>query len=220
MLQLLQPGSKRFSFAALSLAIFVNISLAGLIYGLTIGSNKVAIKDPITINFRQFTDSTIEEKQVEPELEPIQEPQQELVAILPAAVQATFDTPKINFNTNISLPALSAPTFDISPQLTDITSAIQPQAITAPPTIGVAKVRHRTNPQYPYKARRLKVEGYVLLHVLIDDAGNPKEIKVIEEKPRGYFAKASRKAVGRWEFEKTPPGTTQWKKVKLGFELN
>ena len=219
MLQLLQPGNKHFSLVALTLAIIVNVSLAGLIYGLTIGNSKQSIKDPITINFRQFTDSTVEERKNEPELEPIQEPQQ-ITAVLPTAVQATFDAPNINFNTNISLPAISAPSFNVSPQLVDITSAIQPEAVITKPQIGLAKVRHKTNPQYPYKARRLKIEGYVLLHVLIDDAGHPKEIKVIEEQPRGYFAKASRKAVCRWEFEKTPAGTTEWKKIKLGFELN
>lgn len=219
MSQLLQPDSKHFSLAAVLLAIFVNISLAGLIYVLTIGSNKQSIKDPITINFRQFTDSTVEEKKEQPELDPIQEPQQ-VEAIVPAAVQATFDAPNINFNTKISLPAISIPTFNVSPQLVDVTTNIQPQAVISQPKIGIAKVRHRTNPEYPYKARRLKIEGYVLLHVLIDDEGHPKEIKVIEEQPRGYFAKASRKAVGRWEFDKSPLGTTEWKKIKLGFQLN
>ncbi|TEW52294.1 energy transducer TonB [Psychromonas algicola] len=219
MLQLLQPGSKHFSFAAFTLAIVVNVSLAGLIYGLTIGNSKQPIKDPLTINFRQFTDSTVEEQNNEPELEPIEEPQP-ITAALPPAVQATFDAPDISFNNSISLPAVSVPTFNVSPQLVDVTSAIQPEAVLAEPQIGLAKIRHKSNPEYPYKARRLKIEGYVLLHVLIDDAGRPKEIKVIEEQPRGYFAKASRKAVGRWEFEKTPAGTTEWKKVKLGFELN
>jgi len=219
MLQLLQPGSKQFSLAALSLAIVVNVSLAGLIYGLTIGSSKPPVKDPLTINFRQFTDSTVEEQNDEPELAPIEEPQP-VAAALPPAVQATFDAPDISFNSSISLPAVSVPTFNVAPQLVDMTSAIQPEAVLAEPQIGLAKIRHRSNPEYPYKARRLKIEGYVLLHVLIDDAGRPKQIKVIEEQPRGYFAKASRKAVGRWEFEKTPRGTTEWKKVKLGFELN
>ena len=218
MLQSLQLGNKQFSLIALSFAIVINISLAGLIYGLTIGNSQQPIKDPLTINFRQFTDSSVEEQKSEVELETIQEPQP-VSTTLTDAVQVTLDVPKINFNSSISLPTVSAPTFDVQPQLVDITSAIQP-AISTGPQIGLAKVRHRTNPQYPYKARRLKIEGYVLLHVLVDDAGQPQEIKVIEEQPRGYFAKASRKAVGRWEFEKTPTGTTEWKKIKLGFELN
>lgn len=218
MLQSLQLGNKQFSLMALSLAIVINISLAGLIYGLTIGNSQQPIQDPLTINFRQFTDSSVEEQKSEPELETLQEPQP-VSTTLTEAVQVALDVPDINFNSSISLPTVSAPSFDVQPQLVDMTSAIQP-AVSAEPQIGVAKIRHRTNPQYPYKARKLKIEGYVLLHVLIDDAGQPQEIKVIEEKPRGYFAKASRKAVGRWEFEKTPAGTTEWKKVKLGFELN
>lgn len=219
MLQSLPLENKKFIFIALSFAMLVNASLAGLIFGLTLGNNAQPISNPISINFRQFTDSSVEEQEIEPELDPIQEPQ-EIAAELPAAVQPTFDVPNINLNSSITLPAISAPTFDVLPQMVDVASTIQPQAIQAKPTIGLAKVRHRVNPQYPYKARRLKIEGYVLLHVLIDDDGRAQEIKVIEEQPRGYFAKATRKAVSRWEFKKTPPGTTAWKKVKLGFELN
>ena len=219
MLQLLQPGSKYFLLIAFSLAIVVNTSLAGVIYGLTIGNNTATTKDPITINFRQFTDSNVQEQQDEPEIESIPEPQLAMAAS-PETIQTSFDVPEINLNSSISLAAIAMPSFNIAPQLIDITSAIQSQVTLTAPTIGLAKVRHRTNPEYPYKARRLQIEGYVLLHVLIDDAGRPQEIKVIEEKPRGYFAKTSRKAVRRWEFEKSPVGTTEWKKVKLGFELN
>jgi protein TonB len=219
MLQLLPLVNKRLSLRAFSLAIFINISLAALIYGLTIGSNKQLMKEPIKIDFRQFTDSTVDEQKEQPELEPIKKPQQE-IAVLPEVLQPSFDTPSIDLTQSISLPAITLPNFEIAPQLVDTTNDIQPQTTLTEANIGIAKVRSRTNPEYPYKARRLHVEGYVLLHVLIDDTGRPQEIKVIEETPPGYFAAASRKAVRRWEFEKTPAGTTEWKKVKLGFELN
>jgi len=234
MLQLQQRGSKRFRLIAFVLAVLVNISLAGLIYSLTIGGNKAPVQDTITINFRQFTDSNVAEQEITPELEVIPEPkpQQDMVA-LPQSVQPSFDVQNINLNSSITLPALAVPTFDVSPQLVDVTSHIQPQAEVAPvvvtnveqatvgePEIGFAKVLRKTNPQYPYKAKRLKIEGSVLLHILVNDDGRAEEIKVIEENPRGYFAKASRKSVRRWQFEKAPAGTEVWKKLRMVFELN
>lgn len=234
MLQLQQRGSKRFRLIALVLAVLVNISLAGLIYSLTIGGNKAPVNDPITINFRQFTDSNVEEQDITPELEVLPEPkpQQDMVA-LPQSIQPSFDVQNINLNSSITLPALAVPTFDVSPQFVDVTSYIQPQAEVTPivvatvvqattgkPEIGFAKILRKTEPQYPYKAKRLRIEGYVVLHILINDDGRAEEIKVIEEKPRGYFAKTSRKSVRRWEFEKAPIGTKVWKKWRMGFELN
>lgn len=233
MLQLLQPGNKRFWFIAFSLALLVNISLAGLIYGLTIGTNETNVNKPITIDFRQFTDSTVKEEEYTPELEVTPEPMQEMTAI-PQPALPTFDVQNISLNSNINLPAVSVPTFDIAPQLVDFTANIQPKINTAPtvvnnlqktlpvaePAIEVAKVLHRSNPQYPYKAKRLKIEGYVVLHILIDDTGRSQKVNIIEEKPRGYFAKTSRKAVSRWKFEKAPAGTEVWKKWRMVFELN
>jgi len=234
MLQSQQRSSKGYWLLALALALLVNVSLAGLIYCLTIGSNKIPEQDPISINFRQFTDSSVEEQEITPELEVIPEPkpQQEMVT-LPQPVQPSFDVSNINLNSSISLPVLSVPSFDVSPQLVDVTSHIQPQVEVAPavvtnveqatvgePEIGFAKVLRKTNPQYPYKAKRLKIEGYVLLHILVNDDGRAEEIKIIEEKPRGYFGKVSRKSVRRWQFEKAPTGTEVWKKWRMVFELN
>ncbi|MDX2319431.1 MAG: TonB family protein [Moritella sp.] len=234
MLQLQQRGSKRFRLLAILLAVLVNISLAALIYVLTMGHNKPAIKDPITINFRQFTDSSVAEQVITPELKVIPEPQpQQIMMAIPQPLQPSFDVSNINLNSSITLPALSIPIFAVAPQFVDVTSHIQPQAVVTPaavssieqasigdPEIGFAKVLRKTDPQYPYKAKRLKIEGYVLLHILIDDTGRAEKIKIIEEQPRGYFGKISRKAVRRWQFEKAPAGSAVWKKWRMVFELN
>jgi len=136
MLQSQQRSSKGYWLLALALALLVNVSLAGLIYCLTIGSNKIPEQDPISINFRQFTDSSVEEQEITPELEVIPEPkpQQEMVT-LPQPVQPSFDVSNINLNSSISLPVLSVPSFDVSPQLVDVTSHIQPQVEVAPAVV-------------------------------------------------------------------------------------
>ena len=138
MLQSQQRSSKGYWLLAFTLAVLVNISLAGLIYSLTIGSNKPPVQDSISINFRQFTDSSVEEQDLTPELEVIPEPkpQQEMVS-LPQPVQPSFDVQNINLNSHIILPVLSVPTFDVSPQLVDVPSHIQPQIDVAPVVVAV-----------------------------------------------------------------------------------
>jgi protein TonB len=230
-----QPqGSKRFRFAALGLAVVVNISLAGLIYGLTIGSHQPIVKEPVTINFRQFTDSSVQEKMLEEEVEITAKPKSEV------SVSATLQPPQPSFSvqnrditSSISLPAIAVPTFNANPELVSVALDIQPESILAPPQvnvieqgalgqpeIGFAKVLRKVKPQYPYKAQRLKIEGHVLLHILIDDTGQVQEIKVIEEKPRGYFVRAVRKAIRREQFESAPQGTEVWKQRRVEFAFD
>ncbi|MFT5881068.1 MAG: protein TonB, partial [Moritella sp.] len=185
-----QPqGSKRFRFAALGLAVVVNISLAGLIYGLTIGSHQPTVKEPITINFRQFTDSSVQEQVLEEDTEittkPTPKPTPEVsVSATPQPSLPNFSVQNRDINSSISLPAIAVPTFSANPQLVSAALDIQPKIILAPPQvnmieqgaldqpeIGFAKVLRKVQPQYPYKAQRLKIEGHVLLHILIDDTG-------------------------------------------------
>lgn len=231
MLLLRLQDHKLMRSGAFLLALMVNLSLAGLIYGLTIGSKKAVVKPPISINFRQFVDSSVEEQTLAPELTVTPEQEPEMNVLPTPTPQPSFDVANISSTSSIKLPVLSVPEFNVSPsfQSMEVPSVPAPvvaapvevtKSTTAVPTIGVAKVLRKVQPQYPYKAQRLKIEGYVLLHILIDDTGRPQEIKVIEEKPRGYFAKTARKAVRRWHFEKAPPGVEVWKKWRLSFELN
>ena len=223
--------SKWLRVCALIAAVLVNLTLAALIYGLTIGSKVVPVNDAISINFRQFTDSAVEEQTLEPELTVIPEKQPELSQLPTPTVQPSIDVPKINLNSNISMAALAVPDFNVAPSLDNIAlpdinvAPVTPTVVktlskVAAPTIGFAKVLRKVQPQYPYKAQRLKIEGHVLLHILIDDEGSPQEIKIIEEQPRGYFAQSARKAIRRWRFEKAPQGQEVWKKWRLSFELN
>lgn len=230
-----QPqGSKRFRFAALGLAVVVNISLAGLIYGLTIGSHQPIVKEPVTINFRQFTDSSVQEQVLKEEAEITPQPKPEVSAsVTPQPPLPSFAVQNMDINSSIRLPAIAVPTFNANPEFVSVAVDIQPESIVAPqqvkaieqgtlaqPEIGFAKVLRKVKPQYPYKAQRLKIEGHVLLHILIDDTGRVQEIKVIEEKPRGYFVRSVRKAVRRELFEKAPQGTEVWKKRRVEFAFD
>lgn len=223
--------NKWLRMGALLTAILVNLTLAALIYGLTIGSKVAPVNEAISINFRQFTDSTVEEQAIEPELTITPEQQPELNQPPTPTVQPSIDIPKINLNSSISMPVLAVPEFSVSPSLDNLSlpevniapatpTVVKTVSKVSAPAIGFAKVLRKVQPQYPYKAQRLKIEGYVLLHILIDDEGLPQQIKIIEEQPRGYFAQPARKAIRRWRFEKAPQGQEVWKKWRLSFELN
>ena len=232
MLPSLQRSRSGFGLLALLVGLLINISLAGVIYALTLGTNKPPQPHSITINFRQFTDSSVTAQEMLPEQTALAEPspQPQMTAIA-APAQPVMNVDNIASVSAISLPVIAVPTFASTPQFVDVTRSIQPQAdvmtgadvaqaALGEPDIGLAKVLRKTDPVYPYKAKRLKIEGYVLLHVLIDDSGRAQQIKIIEEQPRGYFAKVTRNAVRRWQFEHAPAGTQVWKQWRVAFELN
>jgi TonB family protein len=68
---------------------------------------------------------------------------------------------------------------------------------------------HQTNPEYNDKARRAKIQGTVLLSLIVDLSGNPTMIKVCEGLGSGLDEKAV-EAVQQWKFE---PGTLHGKPV-------
>ncbi len=56
-------------------------------------------------------------------------------------------------------------------------------------------------PSYPRMARRRNLEGVVLIEVLVDEAGNSQEIKIIESSGHEILDKAALRAVKKWEFK-------------------
>lgn len=64
-----------------------------------------------------------------------------------------------------------------------------------PPTI-------RIEPEYPIKARSKGIEGTVTLQFDINHLGETTNIRVIESNPKGYFEKASKKALRKWRYKK------------------
>lgn len=70
----------------------------------------------------------------------------------------------------------------------------------------------KAQPFYPYRAKRRKVEGEVILHIVISDQGQVSEAKVISAKPAGYFEDAAVKAVKKWKFK---PGQVDGENVAV-----
>ena len=77
--------------------------------------------------------------------------------------------------------------------------------------------------EYPKKARKLGVTGYVLMNLLINKQGHVEKVKVLESDPEGTFDDVAVAAVKTWEFK---PAQYQgkpvkvWAKQKIRFDLN
>lgn len=83
----------------------------------------------------------------------------------------------------------------------------------------------RTMPEYPRSAKRLGVEGWVLVDVVVDAAGNVVTPRVIEASPPGVFDAAAIKAILDWKYAPSAQSdsgenASRSTRVKLTFTLN
>jgi protein TonB len=59
----------------------------------------------------------------------------------------------------------------------------------------------RQPPQYPYKAARRGIEGWVRVSFRVTEMGTVEDVQVLESDPAGVFEQAAIKAVYRWRFK-------------------
>jgi protein TonB len=59
----------------------------------------------------------------------------------------------------------------------------------------------RIPPQYPYRAQRRGIEGWVKLSLLITEQGSVQDLVVVEAEPEGVFDNAAIRAVSKWKFK-------------------
>ncbi len=77
-------------------------------------------------------------------------------------------------------------------------------------------------PLYPYKAKRLEIEGYVKVKFLVDETGAVSQISILESSPKGLFEDSVFKVLPKWEFA---PGSilgepvSSWVVTTIRFEL-
>jgi protein TonB len=81
----------------------------------------------------------------------------------------------------------------------------------------------RMPPQYPYRAARKGIEGWVKVSFLITEQGRVKDVVVIDAKPEGVFDHAAMRAVMKWRFkpriENGKPVATRAEQT-VNFKLN
>ncbi len=65
-----------------------------------------------------------------------------------------------------------------------------------------AQALKMVNPEYPSRAKKLGVPGYVKIYMVIDVYGNVTNLKVLSVDPAGYgFETEALKAIRNWKFE-------------------
>ena len=81
----------------------------------------------------------------------------------------------------------------------------------------------RTAPQYPMRAQRRGLEGWVRVSFLITEEGDVRDVVLIEAEPQGVFDQAAMRAVQQWKFKPQlvngEPVATRAEQV-LSFRLN
>jgi protein TonB len=70
----------------------------------------------------------------------------------------------------------------------------------------------RSAMEYPKKAKKMGVKGYVLLNLLIDANGHVEKVKVLESEPAGVFDDVAVEGIKSWVFT---PGEYKGKAVKV-----
>lgn len=84
------------------------------------------------------------------------------------------------------------------------------------------RILTRRNPEYPVNARRLRVEGTVLLNVLVGIDGQVREVKVLEADGGKLLSPAAVEAVREWTFAPATHGGRAvecWHKLPIRFAL-
>ena len=61
-------------------------------------------------------------------------------------------------------------------------------------------ITRRALPDYPDRARRMNVEGQVMVQVVVDKQGMPRNGQIVRASPTGYFEDAALRAVKRMRF--------------------
>lgn len=75
-------------------------------------------------------------------------------------------------------------------------TAYQSGVVDSPPS-----VTRRVAPQYPLNAKRKRIQGAVVVQIVVDTSGLPHQCTVVSAKPEGYFEDASLEAARRLRFK-------------------
>lgn len=77
-------------------------------------------------------------------------------------------------------------------------------------------------PEYPFRAKRMGIEGHVTVQFLVDREGKTRDITIVAAEPKGVFDQAVRNTVPRWRFKpgkKAGRPVDTWVEMTIRFEL-
>ena len=201
-------------FPALLFGVGVNVVLLLLLPLLSqIRSFDVDMTEPVAINLVR-----IREKEPPPqEEEEIEQAKKEEDPDIMDQLQPDLVEPKIQ---SMDMPTIQfqAKTELVSgPASPGLTMSFNADEVDHPP-----RALLKTEPLYPYKAKRLEIEGYVRVKFLVDKTGAVCRVAVLDSKPKGMFDDSVLTVLPSWKFA---PGkilgepVASWVTTTVEFEL-
>jgi protein TonB len=196
---------------ALSLAAVVAFHVAVAAGLMAIPAVRERIRTPATM-FVEFHEAPARERAPEPKPLPrptLHDPQNVNVALPPIAL-----APEVAIN----------PPREREPAISAAASApAAPAASTSvePPRFDLAYLRNPP-PAYPPPSRRLKEQGRVILRVLVDASGEPRDVEVRSSSGFARLDRAAIDAVRHWRFAPARRGSesiSAWALVPVLFQL-
>ncbi len=81
----------------------------------------------------------------------------------------------------------------------------------------------RVQPDYPYRAREMGIEGYVAVKFMVREDGSVGNINILKAQPQGRFEEVVRRSLVRWRFQPGQIGgqnVASWVVTTIRFNLN
>lgn len=202
---------------AVSMALLINVCLFALL-PLLLDRNSVerAYEEITSLNFiriRPEMEEPREEKPPERE-KPPPEVLPKLSQQVPKPRQLKLEMPDLSFEIN---PKLDMGMAVAPPEPEPIMDFFdQGEVDQLPMTV------FRMKPLYPFRAKRLGIEGSVSVKFLVDAAGRVSRVTILESNPPGIFDESVLKALPSWEFTPGELGgnaVNTWVSTVIQFDL-
>ncbi len=182
-------------FTAFGIAALVTISLFYLMQYLISGK-----QSPLTIPQSTNTFDIIRLKRTEEVVtkqRQLPEPPKEPVAPTTLPQLAKTNTKPALITPAFKLPLPGIPSLDLKQ---DLLTGVSTE-IAAPQENSEVVALLKVEPDYPRKAARQGIEGWVKLAFTVLEDGSVSDIKVLDASPKRIFDKAAKRAIIRWKFK-------------------
>jgi protein TonB len=163
------------------------------------------------------------------EAPPIVEPIKAVIIDAPPVEPEPYvppETPQVAQRPVVEIPvpeiAITTPVETITLPPVEVPSS---EPATAPAVVEAKSlsVTRRVEPVYPPASRRLDEQGAVLLRVLVDERGRPREVQIAKSSGYDRLDQAAITAVRRWLFSpalQASGAVSAWTQVNVVFQLN